>query len=103
MTTIQHQIDTKTSKYVNTLFQAERSVEDSEQLDVHYLGNLIAYVEVGDDYLNVGELDSSLSTEDVQVIKNLSETFLTEEMQEQETQSSYDAYYAAKNSETINA
>lgn len=103
MTLIHHQIDTKAFIADKMLVRVQRSTEDSAVIDVFHLGELIAYVEYGDDWMNVVELDTSISTEVVEEIKIKSEILLTEEMKEAERQTSYNNYYAAKNSETINA
>ena len=103
MALIHHQFDTKAFIADKMLVRVQRSTEDSDVIDVFYLGDLIAYVEYGDEFLNVCPINTSISAEVVEEIKTKSEILLTEEMQQEAAQSSYDNYYALKNSETINA
>ncbi len=85
---------TKTSLTESTVLVIQRSTDDNEQLDVFSSGQLIAYVVVEDDKLNVCELEIELTANDIKGIKSLSEDYLTQEIIDNENQAAYDNSYA---------
>ena len=94
MSTITHLSITKTSLTESAVLVIERSTDDNEQLDVFSNGQLIAYVIVEDDILNVCQLEIELTKEDIKGIKSLSEDYLTQEIIDNENQAAYDNHYA---------
>jgi hypothetical protein len=99
MSHIQQLSITKTSLTDSSVLVIERSSKDNEQLDVFNNGQLVAYVVVEDDSLNVCELEIKLTNIDIKAIKELSEDYLTQEIIDTENEKAFAERYAVDYSE----